>query len=214
MGSVTVMSQERTRGTRGPYAKSAQRSIDILDAATTVFATHGYHGGSLRDIARQLDVSLTSIVHHFGSKYELLEAVLERSDKTTSGNEDFDFDAACAEHGVVFATLERVRSSVERPELLRLFAILASESSAPNHPAHEWFVSRYERKTRELAQLFANDQAAGRISPERDPHLLGRLLIATWDGVQLQWLINPGSDMESAMRLFFESTLPEAIEFV
>ena len=60
------MSEQKSPGGRGPYAKSAQRSSDILDAAATVFATHGYHGGSLRDIARSLDLSLTSIVHHFG----------------------------------------------------------------------------------------------------------------------------------------------------
>lgn len=211
MGSVAIMSAPKSTGVRGPYAKSAQRSSDILDAATTVFATHGYHGGSLRDIARQLDVSLTSIVHHFGSKYELLEAVLERSDTTTSGDQAFDFDAACTDRGVVSATLERVRSSVERPELLRLFAILAAESSAPTHPAHDWFVARYKRKAGELAVAFAYDQTAGRIDPRRDPQLLGRLLIATWDGIQLQWLIDPSADMEKPMRLFFESALPEAI---
>jgi AcrR family transcriptional regulator len=205
------MSGPRNAGTRGPYAKSAQRSSDILDAATSVFATHGYHGGSLRDIARQLDVSPTSIVHHFGSKYELLEAVLERSDYTTTGNEVFDFDLACAQYGIVYATLERIRSSADRPELLRLFAILAAESSAPGHPAHEWFTLRYRRKSREMAQLFANDQAAGRISPDRSAEQLGRLLIATWDGIQLQWLIDPTAEMEPAMRLFFESTVPEAI---
>lgn len=204
------MSGPKQSGTRGPYAKSAQRASDILDAAATVFATHGYHGGSLRDIARQLDVSLTSIVHHFGSKYELLEAVLERADKTTTGYEEFDFDAACTDRGVVSATLERVRSSLERPELLRLFAILAAESSAPTHPAHEWFVTRYRRKAAELAAAFRFDQAAGRIDADRDARLLGRLLIATWDGVQLQWLIDPSADMERAMRLFFASTLPEA----
>lgn len=210
MGSVAIMTGPRSTGARGPYAKSAQRSSDILDAAARVFATHGYHGGSLRDIARQLDVSLTSIVHHFGSKYELLEAVLERSDRTTSGDEAFDFDAACTARGVVSATLERVRSSVDRPELLRLFAILAAESSAPTHPAHEWFVARYRRKAGELATAFAYDQTVGRIRPERDPETLARLLIATWDGVQLQWLIDPSADMETPMRLFFQSTLPEA----
>lgn len=204
------MTGEHARGARGPYAKSAQRASDILDAATVVFSKSGYHGGSLRDIARQLDVGLTSIVHHFGSKYELLEAVLERSDQTSSGNEAFDFGAACAERGVVFATLERVQSSIERPELLRLFAILAAESSAPGHPAHEWFVNRYRRHATELATAFAYDQAMERIDPHRDRHLLARLLLAAWDGVQLQWLIDPTADMSTAMEAFFRSATPEA----
>lgn len=203
------MTEPKTTGPRGPYAKSAQRSTDILDAATAVFATHGYRGGSLRDIARQLDVSLTSIVHHFGTKYELLEAVLERADTTTTGYQDFDFAAACTLHGVARATVDRVRSSVERPELLRLFAILAAESSAPTHPAHEWFIDRYQRHAREVAQAFADDQELGRVNADRDPLLLGRLLIGAWDGIQLQWLIDPSTDMETAMRAFFEWTLPE-----
>ncbi|MEW9870773.1 TetR/AcrR family transcriptional regulator [Arthrobacter sp. HS15c] len=206
------MTELQQTGARGPYAKSAQRSIEILDAATTVFATHGYRGGSLRDIARLLDLSLTSIVHHFGTKYELLEAVLERADKTTTGNEAFDFEAACTERGVADATLGRVRSSTDRPELLRLFAILAAESSAPTHPAHDWFVERYRRKTESLALAFAYDQKMGRVDPARDPYVLSRLLIGAWDGIQLQWLIDPSADMNSAMRAFFEWRVPEAVQ--
>ncbi len=212
MGKVQVVTTSQGGKTRGPYAKSAQRSSEILDAATTVFAASGYHGGSLRDIARQLDLSLTSIVHHFGTKYDLLEAVLERADRMEDGDPEFDFDARCAEKGLVFATLERVRSSTERTELLRLFAILSSESSAPDHPAHEWFIARYRRKTDELARAFAYDQKVGRIEERRDVHLLARLLIATWDGIQLQWLIDPVAAMEPAMRAFFEMTVPEAFE--
>jgi AcrR family transcriptional regulator len=177
-----------------------------------VFATHGYHGGTLRDVARQLDLSLTSIVHHFGTKYELLEAVLEQADKTVgTGLAPFDFEADCVERGVALATLDRVRSNLERPELLRLLAILAAESSAPDHPAHDWFVNRYQIKREALAQAFAYDQTKGRIDHTRDPQLLGRLLMGTWDGIQLQWLIDPSSDMERAMRAFFEWAMPEAL---
>ncbi|NQX12690.1 TetR/AcrR family transcriptional regulator [Microbacteriaceae bacterium VKM Ac-2855] len=208
------MSEQKSRGIRGPYAKSAQRSSEILDAATTVFATHGYSAGSLRDIGRQLDLSLTSIVHHFGSKYELLEAVLERADRTTSGNEVFDFDAACTDEGVASATLSRVRSSVERPELLRLFAILSAESSAPSHPAHEWFVDRYRRKTTAMQAAFTYDQAVGRVDPSRDPLLLARLLINVWDGIQLQWLIDPEVDMSVSMHAFFDNAIPEAVSSI
>ncbi|MEU4197120.1 TetR/AcrR family transcriptional regulator [Kribbella sp. NPDC026611] len=201
------MSAPKPSRVRGPYAKSAQRSIEILDAATTVFAANGYRGGSLRDISRQLNLSLTSIVHHFGTKYELLEAVLERADET--GGTDV-FVAECAERGVAFATMGRVRANMDRPELLRLLAILAAESSAPDHPAHDWFIARYRRKTSDLADAFAYDQSQGRIDAARDPMLLSRLLTGTWDGLQLQWLIDSSTDMERAMRTFFEWAIPEA----
>ncbi|MFF5967908.1 TetR/AcrR family transcriptional regulator [Streptomyces collinus] len=206
------MTKEKPVGVRGPYAKSAQRAREIIEAATIVFATHGYRGGSLRDIARQLNLSLTGIVHHFGTKYELLEAVLEQADRTVgTGFEAFGFEEDCAERGVAQATLGRVRSNLERPELLRLLAILAAESSAPEHPAHDWFVDRYRSKKESLAEAFAFDRAQGRIGAERDPRLLSTMLTGTWDGIQLQWLIDPTTDMEEAMRAFFEWAVPEAL---
>jgi AcrR family transcriptional regulator len=205
------MTEPKRNGARGPYAKSAQRSSDILDAATTVFATHGYSGGSLRDIARQLGMSLTSIRHHFPTKYELLEAVLERSDRTTNGDDDFDWDAACAADGVASATLARVRANLERRELLRLFAILSAEASVPTHPAHGWFVDRYRRKSEELTAAFAYDQSRERVSADHDPQVLSRLLIGTWDGIQLQWLIDPSYDMNEAMEAFFAWNIPESV---
>ena len=156
-------------------------------------------------------MSLASIVHHFGSKYELLEAVLERADGTTNGNEQFDFDQACTESGVAHATLRRVRANLEGPELLRLFAILSAESSAPEHPAHAWFVDRYQRKSDALALEFAYDHSRGRIDHSRDPYLPSRLPIGTWDGIQLQWLIDPTADVESSMAAIFEWTIPEAL---
>ena len=206
------MSAPRPARVRGPYAKTAQRSKDILEAATTVFANHGYRGGSLRDIARQLDLSLTSIVHHFGTKYALLEAVLERADRTVGSSfTDFDFEAESARRGVAFATMDRVRSNLERPELLRLLAILAAEASAPEHPAHDWFVERYRVKVESLSRAFAHDQAKGRIDVARDTRLLSRLLVGTWDGIQLQWLIDSSADMETAMHAFFSWAIPEAL---
>ena len=55
-----------------------------------------------------------------------------------------------------------------------------------------------------------SDQAKGRIDPARDPRLLGRLLIGVWDGIQLQWLIDPTADMNTAMQAFFAWAVPEA----
>src|SRR4051812_30961026 len=54
-----------------------QRKSAILHAANHHFAHHGYRGASLRDIARDAGVSLTLLSHHFGSKLQLLAAVIE-----------------------------------------------------------------------------------------------------------------------------------------
>ncbi len=54
-----------------------QRKSAILLAANHHFAHHGFRGASLRDIARDAGVSLTLLNHHFGSKFQLLAAVID-----------------------------------------------------------------------------------------------------------------------------------------
>ena len=50
----------------------------ILDAAERLFADKGYSATSLRDITNEAGVNLAAVNYHFGSKEELLVAVLER----------------------------------------------------------------------------------------------------------------------------------------
>lgn len=50
----------------------------ILDCAEKLFAEHGFHGTSIRDIAGAADVQLALVGYHFGSKEDLLDSVLGR----------------------------------------------------------------------------------------------------------------------------------------
>lgn len=50
----------------------------ILDTAEQLFATHGYAGTSLRSVTREAEVNLAAVHYHFGTKEDLLRAVLDR----------------------------------------------------------------------------------------------------------------------------------------
>ncbi len=50
----------------------------ILDCAERLFATQGFHGSSVRDIAALAGVQFALIGYHFGSKADLLDAVIGR----------------------------------------------------------------------------------------------------------------------------------------
>jgi AcrR family transcriptional regulator len=49
---------------------------NLLDAAVGNFTRLGYHGTSMRDIARDADVTVASIYHHFPSKQEMLQEIM------------------------------------------------------------------------------------------------------------------------------------------
>ena len=50
----------------------------ILDAAEVLFADKGFNGTSLREITSQAEVNLAAVNYHFGSKKELIKAVMSR----------------------------------------------------------------------------------------------------------------------------------------
>lgn len=51
---------------------------DILTQCATLMAEQGYHGTSMRDLARTTERSLAGLYHHFASKEDLLFLINER----------------------------------------------------------------------------------------------------------------------------------------
>ena len=52
---------------------------DILDAAAQVFRQKGFHGASMADIAKAVNLQKASLYHHVASKQEILLNLLDRA---------------------------------------------------------------------------------------------------------------------------------------
>ena len=57
----------------------ARRRLTLLDGVVADLAEHGLADVSLRPMAARLHVSVNALVHHFGSKEELVVAALDRA---------------------------------------------------------------------------------------------------------------------------------------
>ena len=55
-----------------------QRRADLLDAVVDYTVEHGFSELSWRPVAAALGVSPTTLVHHFGTKEQMLVAILGR----------------------------------------------------------------------------------------------------------------------------------------
>lgn len=91
----------------------------ILDAALASFGSRGYEATSLDALAAGLGITKQSILYHFASKEQLLEAVLDRSAVELSDA----LESSLAGAGKGWARVEAVVRSVfrlaaRRPELL------------------------------------------------------------------------------------------------
>jgi AcrR family transcriptional regulator len=61
-----------------PPAHRPSRRDEIIDAAITVFAQHGFVDASIANVAEQAGVAVTAVYYHFSGKQELYEAAIAK----------------------------------------------------------------------------------------------------------------------------------------
>ena len=191
------------RKPRGEYAKTEAKRQAILDSALEVFAESGYRAGSLRDIAVRVGMSEAGLLHHFPNKGALLAAVLDRRDQHSMEQVPMD-----AEDGVTtlrgLVDLAAYNASV--PGVVELYCVLSAEATAPDHPAHEYFVRRYVWTRENIARAFERIDRDGLLADGIDPARAAVATVAMMDGLQVQWLLDRDVvDMAEALREFFRA---------
>jgi AcrR family transcriptional regulator len=166
------------------------RRVQIIEAATELFANAGYRGTGLAGIAAQVGVTQAGLLHHFGSKEKLLEAVVRhRSDQDHALTEQIMGDGGLA----VFDRLHLLAEhNAKRPGLSQLFTVLVAENLLPEHPANAFFVERYRALRAAVARALEAGRARGEIRADADLDAASRRLVAALDGLQTQWLLDPG----------------------
>ncbi len=194
------MALERRK--RGPYAKSAARRQQIVEAAFDVFAARGYQGGSLQEVADRVGLSQTSILHYFPSKRALLIAVLEQRDAVAKPR------PSIAGQGLTDVVLEQARHNETIPGLVELYTVLCGEAVTEGYPAREYFVDRFGRLRASYARRLRELLAQGRLRPGVDVDRAAASLVALWDGAQAQWLLDRDSiDVVGCLKDFLEGII-------
>lgn len=194
-----------TNRPRRTYAKTAERRQMIIEAAAEVFATDGFRGGSLRDIADRAGITHAGVMHHFPTKVHLLKAVLAWRDE----------EALARARAVPRTGVDVLRvwlDEIERHKSARVLADLAmtvtAEGTSPDHPFHDYAVDRYELSMGFLTKAFEVAASRGEVRPGLDPAYEARTLLALTEGLQLQWLLDSESvDMTEHLRRHLQGLL-------
>lgn len=185
---------------RGSYAKGVARREEILRVALAVFAREGYRGTSLREVAREVGVSLPGLMHYFASKEHLFAAILRVRDAVDS--EEF---AATGSQDAIEGLVAVMRHNSDVPGLVELYLTMAAAAGDPAHPAREFFVEHVAGVRRSLVEVVRERQAEGVVREELDAEHVARIMIAIADGLQVQWSLDPsidmGGDLERAWHL-------------
>jgi len=140
----------------------------ILDAALVSFGTRGYDVTSLDTLAAGIDVRKQTILHHFGSKDRLLDAVIDRSSAELADA----LERALSKAGPGFERVEALvratfRLAARRPELLGLMR----EVSRLGPPAATRMTDALEPLVERARSFLTAEMAAGAMR-QQDPRLL------------------------------------------
>jgi AcrR family transcriptional regulator len=179
------------------YAKGRAKRRQIIEQATALFGEAGYRGASLREIAARCGLSHPGLLHHFPTKEALLLAVLEHRDEVDIA--DFGLEELPGLPGLR-RLIDLTTLNGSRRGIVELFAVLSAEATAPDHPAHDFFVERYRRSLEMITRSYRGVHEAGQLRDGVDPATAAAQLVALMDGLQVQWLLDGTTDMGAVVR--------------
>lgn len=157
------------------HTDSGSRREEILDGAAEMFAEHGYHGSSLRDISRRIGISHSGMLHHFESKDALLDGVIDRLEEHAQAALD-RVPELSADRRSLLLGLADIWHPASLP--IRLLATLDAESVSED--LHGRYRMARLRRVHEhiLESCFEGFAAEGLLREDTEPAFAGRSLLA------------------------------------
>lgn len=163
----------------------------LLAAATTVFAEKGFHASGVDDVARAAGCSTGALYAHFGSKADLLLAVLEDNiPRWVQG-----YAAAMARADTLDGQLEAMVAHWS--ELVRrvpqgwLLLVELWSSAARDPELRPHFARRYAELRQAVAETLRESMAATGTEPALPAEHLAAVIVGLADGLALQRIADP-----------------------
>ena len=142
-------------------SKGERTERKILDAAQSLFATHGYEGTSLRQIAELVGIREPGLYNYFASKQALYEAVLARALNPLADAMERQLENAS--HLRDYTELPALMTDLllEHPQMAALFqlAMQGDSSTLGNQLMSSWLERLLNLGMRSMEEMSAPDVA-------------------------------------------------------
>lgn len=186
-----------------PYAtllaKGEDRRQRILTVAERLLARNGWRSTSLAQIAKEAGVTPAGLLHHFESKEQLLNAVLDARDADDAVHADYRF-------GDLVTELSRVPERFDRaPELVGTFTVLLVENIAPDAPLHDRLHKRYRDAMDIIIAIIKRGQVSGKYRADLDAASKAVEILAFINGMETLWLLDPSIPLTEVFKEYAES---------
>ena len=174
--------------------EAAQTRQDLLEAALTIFSQQGYAAVRLEDVAEAAGVTRGAIYHHFGSKADLFQALVE--DASALGSNVVQ--NAIAEGGtfveITRRVLVRTMHLLEDNRRFREVMALTLFKTGGSPELDAFTQQRHEQartQVEQIAGFFRSGIEQGALRSDLAPNTAARAFLAYQNGLALLWLSNP-----------------------
>ncbi|MCU1579065.1 MAG: TetR/AcrR family transcriptional regulator [Rhodoglobus sp.] len=204
-----MTSTPATRKAQQPREETIRKREDILKAALQTFGSRGYKSGSLAEIADQVGITHAGVLHHFGSKDQLLLDVLVYRDKTDVAH--LEGKHIPGGRGLFTHLVATAALNAKRPGIVQAYAVLSGDSVTDGHPAKDWFRARYAQLRTEVSEALL--EVCGDKPPTQQVvDDAAASILAVMDGLQVQWCLDPDNvDLARASEFAIEGILSVAV---
>jgi AcrR family transcriptional regulator len=182
-----------TSAARNRHQERSERSTArLLDAAAELIEEGGFEAMTLAAIGERAGYSRGLVTARFGSKDQLLEALVDRI--TTGWSHRNLLPRTVGRPGAdgVLILIDAIRVQAERdPRALRTLYALMFEALGPNLALRQHFVDFHRTMRSDLAKLVRRGIRDGSVPPGLDPGEEAVLVVAGLRGIAYQWRLDP-----------------------
>jgi AcrR family transcriptional regulator len=183
--------------------RGVERRREIVQAALELFTKRGARGTSVADVAERVGISAPAVLHHFGTKDDLLMAVVQERDKRVA----VEFTELLAEGGL--AGLRRIADMGEvlaqERGLMAAYVVFLAENLHDGDVAHQYFVDRTYVTKDFLAGLIREAQKDGEVRADVDADTKAGEITAFLHGAAMQWAIDPSIGLAELYRSYVDT---------
>jgi AcrR family transcriptional regulator len=195
--------------TRNRHQERSERSsARLLDAAAELIAEGGYEAMTLAAVGERAGYSRGLVTARFGSKDQLLEALVARITSGWSHRNVLPRTVGRPGRDGVLILIDAIRAQAERdPRALWTLYALMFEALGPNVALRAHFVEFHRTMRADLVKLVRRGIRDGSVARERHPDEEAALVVAGLRGVAYQWLLDPDAfDPVAALRALGAAT--------
>jgi AcrR family transcriptional regulator len=178
--------------TRNRHQERSERSTaSLLDAAAELVAEGGYEAMTLAAVGERAGYSRGLVTARFGSKDQLLEALVERITTGWSHRNVLPRTVGRPGREGVVVLVDAIRAQAERdPHALRILYALMFEALGPNVALRTRFVEFHRAMRADLVELVERGQRDGSIAADLDAEAEAVFVVAQLRGIAYQWLLD------------------------